>query len=212
MDVPDHGFLMLNSIHLGKRRAEIQMPAIWVDLMSYNGRFYTLSHDINISVVTLDQAIDRTHRNGLRDCFDDRSQPEHRISIRITTFPNHLANTTPYLLLGKDEDDFVRVLFLPWKEGSPPEIKQLRVTMNQILAKLEEAARAVEPNIEQLFREEFDEGSEEESSDYDEDDEEEISTSADEEEEESIGAKPEEIALSATEDEQASYESDENGA
>lgn len=50
-----------------------------------------------------------------------------------------------YLFPCEDGDDQVRVLSLPnTPEGElePPEFNDLRVTLNQILAELEEAARA----------------------------------------------------------------------
>ena len=64
--------------------------------------------------------------------------------VNITAFPNHLASADMFLLSDKDGDDFVRILFLPntnRDNSGPPEIKFLRVTLNQILAKLDEKAK-----------------------------------------------------------------------
>ena len=158
----------MNSILVEQEQAKMQMPAVWSGEMSYNKRFYEVGcRDMNVPMVTLYQAIERTHRDGLRDSLDVQRDPQHTIAVPITAFPSHLAGSYPCLLVGKNEDDFVRMLFLPreFEREARPEIKHLRVTMKQILAKLEEAARAVEPRIDRLFEEEFAGTSEEESSD-----------------------------------------------
>lgn len=59
-------------------------------------------------------------------------------SMALTTFPLRLAGAKNFLLAGMDENDAVRFLWCPQK-GSP-EIKQLRVTLKQILAKAKEIA------------------------------------------------------------------------
>ena len=154
----------MNSVLVEQKQAKTHMPAAWSGEMSYNRRFYEVGcRDMNIPMVTLYQAIERTYQDGLRDSLDFRLDPQHIIAVHITALPSHLARSSVYLLVGKDEDDFVRILFLPWIGAGLPEIKHLRVTMKQILAKLEEAAKAVEPNIDRLFQE-FAEDSEEESS------------------------------------------------
>ena len=81
--------------------------------------------------------------NGLRDASNvQQKSMVPTVSVAITAFPAHLAYGTVHLLAGKSEDDLVRVLFLP--RIGPPEVKQLRVTLNHILAKLEESASAVD--------------------------------------------------------------------
>ena len=173
----------MNSILVGQKRAKMQMPAVWRGETSYNRRFYEVGcHDKRIPIVTLYQAIERPHVNGLRDLAYVRRDSQHTIAVQITVFPSHLAGSDVHLLVGRNEDDFVRILFLPdiGRSEGPPEIKPLRVTMKQILAKMEEAAKAVEPRIDRLFHE----------------------GSAD--------ASEEEIVVSAEEDKQESHESDED--
>lgn len=63
--------------------------------------------------------------------------------VAITAIPAHLASGSFFLLVGKSGDDLTRMLFLP-KKG-PPEIKDLRVTLNQILDEL--AIRSAELEI-----------------------------------------------------------------
>ena len=165
----------MNSILMEQEQAKMQMPAVWSFEMSYNRRLYEVGcRDMNIPMVTLYQAIERPHPDGLIDAAYVRRGSQHTIAVPITAFPSHLVSAKVYLLVGKNEDDFVRILFLPRGEG-PPEIKHLRVTMRQILAQLDEAARAVEPRIDRLFEEEFAEVTEEESNGVES---EEIATSA----------------------------------
>ena len=176
--------LVMNSILMEQKQAKMHMPAVWSFSMSYNKRFYGVRYsDKNIPMVTLYQAIERTHADGLRDPAYVRRDPQHTIAVQITALPSHLISASTYLLIGKNEDDFVRILFLPELElgEGRPEIKHLRVTMKQILAQMEEAARAVEPNIDRLFQEEFAEASEEESNEVES---EEAVVSADEDESE----------------------------
>ena len=166
--------LMMNSILMEQEQAKIQMPAVWSGEMSYNKRFYEVGcRDMNVPMVTLYQAIERTHPDGLRDSSHARRDPQQTVAVQITAFPSRLARSYACLLVGKNEDDFVRILFI----SEVPEIKHLRVTMKQILAKLEEAARAMEPRIDRLFEEEFAGTSEEESSEVES---EEVAMSADE--------------------------------
>lgn len=155
------GLAVLSSVLLEKRQAKIQIPAVWNSETSYNGRFYELGWRSGSTMLQLYQAIDRPHRNGLRDSIRVCMGHEETIAVNVTAFPSHIASAEMHLLTGGKGDDPVRILFLPQK--GPPEIKYLRVTLNQVLAKLEEAARAVQPNIDKLFQEE-DEVSEEESS------------------------------------------------
>ena len=149
--------VMMNSILVEQVQAKMQMPTVWSDAMSYSRRFYEVGcRNKNIPMVTLYQAIERPHSDGLHDSGCMQWDPQHTIAVQITAFPNHLAVSEVYLLVGKNEDDFVRIVFLPGRSERErvPEIKHLRVTMKQILAKMEEAAKAVEPRIDRLFQEE----------------------------------------------------------
>ena len=139
------GILILNSVFLEKKHAKKQIPAVWGHMTCYNSRFYKVGWHDEPTMVNLYQAIDLPHKNGLRDPIDFRRGPKLTIEVQITAFPTHLASAEVYLLVGKDGDDRARMLFLPRK--GPPEIKHLRVTLNQILHKLEEAARAVATEI-----------------------------------------------------------------
>ena len=173
----------MNSVLVEQKQAKTHMPAAWSGEMSYNRRFYEVGcRDMNIPMVTLYQAIERTYQDGLRDSLDFRLDPQHIVAVHITALPSHLARSSVYLLVGKDEDDFVRILFLPWIGAGLPEIKHLRVTMKQILAKLEEATRAFEARIDMFNQEELAEASGEESSEVES---EEAVVSADEDESES---------------------------
>ena len=145
---------LLSSFYLSERQAETQIPAVWNWRTSYNGRLYSISTGDETTMIHLHQAIDRPHRNGLYDSLDTLRKPEHTITVNITVIPAHLVLADIYLLVGESGDGKIRILFLPTK--GPPEIKHLRVTMNQILAKMEEIARAIEPDVEKLFREEDD--------------------------------------------------------
>lgn len=155
---------MLNSIFEEQMQAKMQTPAVWGRETSYNRRFHKVGwrpqrrRDSTMvresTMVQMYQAIDLPHRNGLSDNLYTTRHPEQTIAVKITPLPAHLVNSEMHLLVGKNEGDFVRILFLP-NEG-PPEIKHLRVTLTQILAKLEEAAKAIEPEIDKLFREEDD--------------------------------------------------------
>ena len=184
---------MLDSICLRKRQAKLQIPAVWDSQTSYNGRLYRVHQDRKSATVDLYQAFERTHRNGLHDFPYAYEAPEFTIAAKITAFPAHLGPAYVCLLVGKCADDLVRVLFLQATEKGPPEIKHLRVTLNQILAKTEEAAIAVELNIRdrRYDRYEWSEGA-----------------SSVSESEENNEVESEEVAMSADEDEWESHETD----
>lgn len=133
---PVFGVLMLHSTLLEYRQAERRKPTVWGHRTSYNGHLYEVGWRQKPSMVTLYRAYDLPDANGLLDSFN----PSTTDSVAITAFPIHLANSKIHLLAGENGDDLVRVLFLPRK--GPPEVKYLRVTLNQILAKLEESAIA----------------------------------------------------------------------
>ena len=200
MHYPDQGMSILNSNGLKAKQAGIRLPAVWLDGTSYNGHIYTvrLSGD-EASMVALFQRSDQLRINGLRRSGDY----DHGISmaVAITACPRHLDLARFYLLPGKREDDLVRVLFL--QRSETPEIKHLRVTWNQILAKLEEAVRAAELNLQKYFRK-FDDSSETEDSDP----ESEEAAEAAEWEVESSDAESDEAVVSTDEDSRESYDTD----
>lgn len=184
---------MLDSICLRKRQAKLQIPAVWDYKTSYNGRLYRVDEDRKSATIDLYQAFERTQWNGLHDSTHAYQAPDFTIAAKITAFPAHLASTYVCLLVGKCADDLVRVLFFPATEKGPPEIKHLRVTLNQILAKTEDAARAVELNMRDR-RYDWYQWSEGESS---------VSES-----EENNEVESEEVAMSADEDGGEIYESE----
>lgn len=155
-----HGTLKLSSTHLERWCAKMQIPSVWGRQTSYNGRLFDVVLHSEHGMVELYQAISRPLRNGLCDSPWMRRLQEHTIAVQITPCPNHLATMQVHLLVGKNGDDLVRISFLPYQ--GLPEIKHLRVTLNQILTKLEEAARAAQSKLDELFQQ-FYETSEEES-------------------------------------------------
>ena len=136
---------MLSSIFLKRRQAKVQIPAVWGFGTSYNGRFYNVAWRGQPQIVKIYQTIRLPYRTGYPGFGYSRYYQKHEIVVDITALPAHLAFAKPHLLAGKKKDDHVRILLLP--KNGPPEIKYLHVTLNQILAKLEEAARAVESGI-----------------------------------------------------------------
>ena len=93
-------------------------------------------------MLSLYQAIDHPRRDSLRDSVYTWQPAESTISVSITALPTHLASAAAHLLVCNNRDDPVRILFLP--EKGPPEVKELRVTLNQMLERLEEAARLMQ--------------------------------------------------------------------
>ena len=85
-------------------------------------------------MVSLYQVLNHGDGSGRRDSAYKDSPPWDAIEVAITAIPAHLAAGAVYLLVGKRGDDLTRMLFLP-KKG-PPEIKYLRVTLNQMLDEL----------------------------------------------------------------------------
>ena len=146
---------ILSSVLLEERQAKPQVPAVWGERTSHNGQLYRLTGDGDGTMIQLRQAIDLLHRNGLRDDVDVERAPEHKISVTITPTLRHLYPAQEYLLASENSRDTARILCLPY-EG-PPHIKHLCVAMDQILAKMDEAAREAAPRIEELFKREFDE-------------------------------------------------------
>ena len=121
-------FLVLKSSLLEEKTAKTQTPAVWEYHTSYNQRAYGVEWRGNSTTVRLYQALDYVDRSRLRDSM------EYPISVSITVLPAYLASGEIYLLVGKSGDDLTRMLVLPRK--GRPEIKNLRVTLNQILDEL----------------------------------------------------------------------------
>ena len=150
--------LDLNSNFLEKMRAKIRVPGVWGQDTSYNGRFYDTDLYDWPGTMKMYQYIKNPNRRGHRDTVHVHMRSRKRIAVNITVFPTHLASASKFLLAGKDGDDYVRVLFLPdtLRENSgPPEVKLLRVTLNQILAKLEETARDKEEYNAKIYSEQY---------------------------------------------------------
>ena len=140
LTIPYDGILILKSNLLKESVAKVQTPAVWGNNTSYNQRFFGVGWNEKLTMVTLYQAHDAVGRYGLRDTANEFYPSDYSISVAITAIPAHLASGRIYLLAGKSGDDLARMLFLP-KKG-PPEIKDLRVTLNQILDEL--ATRSAE--------------------------------------------------------------------
>ena len=183
---------MLSSIFLERRQAKVQIPAVWGFGTSYNGRFYNVAWHRDPQWVKVYRNIRLPCRIDYRDLGYSRYYQKYQIVVDITALPAHLAFAEIQLLAGKEEDDHVRILLLP--KNGPPEIKYLHVTLNQILAQLEEAARADESEIDSTSESEDAAISAEEDGDTTE--------------EESSVLESEHAAISAEEDEWESYESD----
>lgn len=144
LQIPPRNILDLNSNFLEKVRAKIRVPAVWGPDTSYNGRFYSTDLYDGPATMKMFQYVKNLDRMGHRDTVHVHMRSNETIAVNITVFPTHLASAKKLLLAGKDGDDYARVLFLPdtlQENSEPPEIKILRVTLNQILAKLEETAR-----------------------------------------------------------------------
>ena len=152
---------ILSSMLLKERQVKLQLPAVWGRRTSYNGQVLTLERNDNRSMIQLRQAIDLLHKNGFRDDCDVKRAPEYKIAVNIAPLPSHLVSAEFYLLVKEQSGDTVRILFLP-NEG-PPELKHLSVTMDQILAKLDEAAKAAARRIAELFAKESNETTQDES-------------------------------------------------
>lgn len=190
---------MLSSIFLERRQAKVQTPAVWGFGTSYNGRFYNVGWRKDPKKVELHQTI----RLPCRICYSDfgynRHYQKHEIVVDITALPTHLAFAKAHLLAGKKEDDHVRMLLLP--QNGPPEIKYLHVTLSEVFAALDKAARAVELklNIEEYNRQHYYDIPEEEIT---------VEEGGDITEEESNITESEDAAISVEEDGWESYESD----
>ena len=132
--VPNWNTLILKSKLLEENAAKMQSPAVWGDNTSYNQLFFKVGWHEESTMVKLYQAHDQVESIGFRDFFGRYYATEVMVEVAITAIPAHLASGQVYLLVGKGGDDLTRMLFLPQK--GPPEIKYLRVTLNQILAEL----------------------------------------------------------------------------
>ena len=142
------GVLILKSNLLKESVAKMQIPAIWGKDTTYNQRFFEVGCREDLTMVKLYQALDHVRRSGLRDSARRGYLLEYRISVTITAIPAHLASGAVYLLVGKTGDDLTRMLFLP--ENGPPEIKDLRVTLNQMLNELAKRSREVYASLKAI--------------------------------------------------------------
>jgi hypothetical protein len=156
------GALKLNSTCLERWQAKAEIPAVWGQQTSYDGRHFQVGSRKPYTMVELYQAIRSPFGLGFCSSLNLQFLTESTIALKITPFPIHLFGTQMHILVGKDRDDLVRILFLP-HDSSPPEIKFLRVTMAQILAILNEAERAAQLESDEFYPEDG-ESSEEESS------------------------------------------------
>ena len=112
--------IVLESNLLKGNPAKMQTPAVWGENTSYDQRFFQVRWCEQSRMVKLYQARD-----------DFAMLPLFGSGVAITAVPAHFASGAVYLLAGRSGDDLTRMLFLP-KKG-PPEIKNLRVTLNRIL-------------------------------------------------------------------------------
>ncbi|KAK0506980.1 hypothetical protein JMJ35_010680 [Cladonia borealis] len=126
--------LILKSNALKENAAKMQTPAVWGGSTSYNQGFFRVDWREESTMVILYQALDQVDRFGFRHSANKFHPSGNTIEVAITAIPAHLAPGVVYLLVGKSGDDLTRMLLLP-KKG-PPEIKDLRVTLNQILDEL----------------------------------------------------------------------------
>ena len=130
----------------------MQTPAVWgndtlwKNDTSYNHRFFRVDWS---TMVKLYQAPDQVDSTGFRRSAQRYVTPKQTVSVAITALPAYLAHAKAvYLLAGKSGDDLTRLLVLP--RGGSPEVKYLRVTLNQILDELAtRSAKANESLIEE---------------------------------------------------------------
>ena len=141
----DGEILDLHSNFLEKMGAKVGLPAVWGPGTPCNGRFYGVGRGDGVVFMKMHENFKNPN---IRKCdtvfYGNRWKETFLGQVYITVFPAHLASARVYLLPGKDGDDFIRVLFLPDTASGgpgPPEVKFLRVTLNQILEKLEESKR-----------------------------------------------------------------------
>lgn len=198
LDLYPSGVLMLSSIFLERRQAKVQTPAVWGSGTSVNGRIYNVGWLRDPKKVKLYQTIRLPCRTDYRDFGYSRYYQKHEIVVDITALPTHLAFPKVHLLAGKKEDDHVRMLLLP--KNGPPEIKYLHVTLSEVFAALDKAARAVEKlDIEEYNQQHYYDILEKEIS---------VEEGGDITEEESSILESEDAAISVEEDGWESYESD----
>ena len=185
----------LKSNLLKENAAKLQIPALWGDETSYNRSFFHVDWREESTTVKLYQALDQGDSTRFPRSAQRRPRLEHTISVAITAIPAHLASGAVYLLVGKSADDLTRMLFLP--EKGSPEIKYLRVTLNQILDELAtrsaELQASLEPSGYTTEEDASDIGSEEDSVSADED-------GLDSQLEESSDTRSQEATMSAEED------------
>ena len=122
-------YMVLESNLLEGNPAKMQIPAVWGNNISYDQRSFQV------------RWCEQSRMVKLYEHYRKPTLPRDP-GVAITAVPAHLASGAVYLLAGRSGDDLTRMLFLP-KKG-PPEIKNLRVTLNQIL---DELAAEVTRNI-----------------------------------------------------------------
>ena len=143
--------LILKSNLLKENAVKKQTPAVWgndtlwLDDTSYNHRFFQVGWRDESAMVKLYQTPDRVQSIGFcRSAHKYLPSKRTVLVTTISTLPAHLAHAREvYLLAGKSGNDLTRLLILP-REG-PPEVKYLRVTLNQILDELAKSPRAYFP-------------------------------------------------------------------
>ena len=133
--------IILESSLLTENAARMQAPTVWRGKIYYNQRFFQVGLPENATMVNIYQSINYIDSSGLRGLARIDARSEFANPVAITAVPAHLASAAVCLLVGKSRDDLTRMLFLP--EKGPPEIKDLRVTLNQILDEL--ATRSAKP-------------------------------------------------------------------
>lgn len=142
----------MESNFLKENAVKMQTPAVWGNNTlwrndtAYNHRFFRVGWS---TMVRLYQAPDQVDSTGFRRSAQEYLAPKQMVSVTITALPAYLARAKAvYLLAGKSGDDLTRLLVLP--RGGSPEVKYLRVTLNQILDELAtRSAKANESLIEE---------------------------------------------------------------
>ena len=125
---------MLESNFMKEKAAKMQIPAVWGIDTSYSQNFFQVGWRKGSTMVKLYQAHHKAGKYGFRYAFRRYYSMADSIELAVTAIPAHLASGMIYLLVGRSGDDLMRMLLLP-KKG-PPEIKELRVTLNQTLDEL----------------------------------------------------------------------------
>ena len=132
--------MILKNSLLTEYTARMQTPIVWRGKIYYNQRFFQVCLPEKATMVNIYQSINYIDSSGLRGLARIDARSDFANPVALTAVPAHLASAAVCLLVGKSRDDLTRMLFLP--EKGPLEIKDLRVTLNQILDEL--ATRSAE--------------------------------------------------------------------